>query len=127
LEGPITGVYGSQRIYNGVPKSPHYGVDVAAPTGTIVRAPAAGKVVLTHDDMFYSGGTLILDYGMRVNSSFLHLSKILVEQGDWVRPGDPMAEVGATDRVTGPHLDWRMNWREVRIDPQLLAPPMPKP
>ncbi|MFT5484378.1 MAG: murein DD-endopeptidase MepM/ murein hydrolase activator NlpD [Halieaceae bacterium] len=124
LQGPITGVYGSQRVYNGVPKSPHYGVDVAAPTGTVVRAPAAGKVVLTHDDMFFSGGTLIIDHGMRVSSSFLHLSKILVQNGDWVSPGDPIAEVGATGRVTGPHLDWRMNWRNSRVDPQLLVAPM---
>lgn len=125
LKGPITGVYGSQRVYNGTPKAPHYGVDVAAPTGTPAYAPAAGKIVLTHDNMFYSGGTVIIDHGLGVNSSFLHLSKILVKEGDWVEAGDLVAEVGATGRVTGPHLDWRMSWRNRRIDPQFLVPPMP--
>ncbi len=125
IEGPITGVYGSQRVYNGVPGRPHYGVDVAAPVGAPVRAPAAGKVVLAHSNMFYSGGTLILDHGHGLSSSFLHLSKIHVKPGDEVQGGELIAEVGATGRATGPHLDWRMNWRGHRVDPQLLVPPMP--
>jgi len=125
IEGPITGVYGSQRIYNGVPKSPHYGVDYAAPTGTIVRAPAAGVITMAEIDLFYSGGTLIMDHGHRLTSSFLHLSAILVEVGERVERGDPIARVGATGRATGPHLDWRMNWREVRIDPQLVLKALP--
>jgi murein DD-endopeptidase MepM/ murein hydrolase activator NlpD len=75
--------------------------------------------------MFYSGGTLILDHGHQLSSSFLHLHKILVNEGDRVKQGDPIAEVGATGRVTGAHLDWRMNLRKARIDPQLLVPPMP--
>lgn len=124
LLGPITGVYGSQRYYNGQPRRPHYGVDVAAPTGTIVRAPASGKVTLTHDNMYFSGGTLIVDHGHGLSSSFIHLSKILVVDGQEVSQGDAIAEVGATGRVTGPHLDWRMNWRDQRVDPASLVPSM---
>ncbi len=120
VRGPISGVYGSQRIYNGVPGTPHYGLDIAVPTGTPVVAPAAGRIILVNDDMFYSGGTIMLDHGHGVSSSFLHLSKTLVEVGDWVEQGDLIAEVGATGRVTGPHLDWRMNWGDSRIDPELL-------
>ena len=127
LIGPISGVYGSQRIYNGVPKRPHYGVDVAKPTGTRVVAPAGGVVRLAHPDMFFSGGTLIIDHGQGLSSSFLHLSKILVEPGQTVAAGDEVAEVGATGRATGPHLDWRMNWFNKRVDPTLLVGPMPKP
>lgn len=126
LKGPITGVYGSQRVYNGTPKSPHYGVDIAATTGTPAYAPAPGKVVLAHSDLFYSGGTVIIDHGLGVNSSFLHLSKVLVKEGDWLKTGDLVAEVGATGRATGPHLDWRMSWRNRRIDPQFLVEPMPQ-
>jgi murein DD-endopeptidase MepM/ murein hydrolase activator NlpD len=124
--GPISGVYGSQRILNGEPRRPHFGVDVAAPVGPPVRAPAPGIVTLTVPDMFFSGGTLIIDHGHRLSSSFLHLSKIHVEVGDRVEKGDLIAEVGATGRVTGAHLDWRMNLRDRRIDPQLLVPPMPE-
>lgn len=126
LAGPISGVYGSQRVYNGTPGRPHYGVDVAAPTGTPVAAPAAGVVVLAEPDLFYSGGTLIIDHGSQVSSSFLHLSKVLVPVGTRVQAGDLVGEVGATGRASGPHLDWRMNWRERRVDPQLLVPPMPQ-
>lgn len=122
--GPITGVYGSQRVLNGEPRRPHFGVDVAAPVGTLVRAPAAGLVTLAVPDMFFSGGTLIIDHGHKLTSSFLHLNKLLVREGDYVRQGDVIAEVGATGRVTGAHLDWRMNLRDRRIDPQLLVPPM---
>ena len=124
LEGPVSGVYGSQRVYNGTPGRPHYGVDVAMPTGTPVAAPAPGVVVLAEPDLFYSGGTLIIDHGSQVNSSFLHLSKVLVEVGTRVQAGDLVGEVGSTGRATGAHLDWRMNWRERRVDPQLLVPPM---
>jgi hypothetical protein len=126
-QGRISGVYGSQRYYNGTAGNPHYGVDVSVPTGTPVYAPAAGIVTLAEPDLFFSGGTIILDHGFRFSSSFLHLSKVLVEVGQEVQVGDLIGEVGATGRATGPHLDWRMNWRSHRIDPQLLAPPMPKP
>lgn len=125
LIGPVTGVYGSQRVYNGEPRRPHYGVDVAAPTGTVVRAPAAGVVTLVHKDMFFSGGTLIVDHGHGISSSFIHLSKILVEEGQEITQGQEIAEVGATGRATGPHLDWRMNWFNQRLDPALVVGPMP--
>jgi murein DD-endopeptidase MepM/ murein hydrolase activator NlpD len=125
--GPISGVYGSQRYYNGSAGNPHYGVDMAVPTGTPVKAPAAGVVTLAEPDLFFSGGTVILDHGFSFSSSFLHMSKILVEVGQEVAVGDVIGEVGATGRATGAHLDWRMSWRNDRIDPQLLAPPMPKP
>ncbi len=127
LEGPITGVYGSQRYYNGEPRRPHFGVDVAAPTGTVVVAPVDGVVTLVHDNMFFSGGTLIVDHGHGLSSSFIHLSKILVAEGAVVKQGQPIAEVGATGRVTGPHLDWRMNWYDQRVDPQTLVPEMSHP
>jgi murein DD-endopeptidase MepM/ murein hydrolase activator NlpD len=127
VQGPISGVYGSQRYYNGEPRSPHYGVDVAVPTGTPVLAPAAGVITLAEPDLFYSGGTVILDHGFGLSSSFLHMSKVSVETGQEVSAGEPIGEVGATGRATGPHLDWRMSWRRQRVDPQLLAPPMPKP
>ena len=125
LEGTITGVYGSQRFYNGVPKSPHYGLDYAAPTGTIVKAPAAGIVRMAHDDLFYSGGTLIIDHGHGLSSSFLHLSEILVEEGKRVQSGEPIARVGSTGRATGAHLDWRMNWLNQRVDPALVLESFP--
>lgn len=124
LLGRISGVYGSQRYYNGQPRRPHFGVDVAAPTGTLVQAPADGVTTLAYDDMFFSGGTLIIDHGHGLSSSFLHLSKILVKEGERVTQGQPIAEVGATGRVTGPHLDWRMNWYDQRVDPQTLVPQM---
>jgi murein DD-endopeptidase MepM/ murein hydrolase activator NlpD len=131
LDGPITGVYGSQRIYNGVPKNPHFGLDIAAPTGALVRAPAPGVVRLAQPDLYFSGGTLIVDHGQGLTSSFIHLSAILVKEGDELARGDPIARVGATGRATGPHLDWRMNWFDVRLDPALAlqyfppAPPAP--
>lgn len=126
LAGPITGVFGSQRVYNGVPGRPHYGVDVAAKVGTPLTTPAAGVVTLAHHDLFYSGGTLIIDHGYGLSSTLMHLSKVLVTVGDEVKPGDIVAEVGATGRATGPHLDWRMNWNSARIDPQLLVAPIKK-
>ena len=123
-KGRISGVYGSQRILNGKPRRPHYGVDVAAPVGTPVHAPADGIVTLASKNMFFSGGTLIVDHGHGLSSSFLHLSAILVKEGQRVRQGDPIAKIGATGRATGPHLDWRMNLGRDRLDPQLLVGPM---
>lgn len=116
--GRISGVYGSQRFYNGNPGNPHLGVDIAAPTGSPVIAPAAGVVTLVHQDMFYSGGTLVLDHGMGLSSTFIHLERVLVEKGQRVGQGDLIAEIGATGRATGPHLDWRLNWYQERLDPQ---------
>lgn len=124
VEGPISGVYGSQRVYNGKPGSPHYGVDIAVPTGTAVYAPAAGQVTLAEADLFYSGGTVILDHGYGLSSSFLHMSAVTAKVGDELAQGDKIGEVGATGRATGPHLDWRMSWQDRRVDPQRLVPPM---
>ncbi len=122
-KGRLSGFYGSQRVLNGDPKRPHFGVDVAAPTGTEVVAPADGVVRLAHPDMFYSGGTIIIDHGFGVNSTFLHLSSVDVEVGEPVKQGDFIGRIGATGRATGPHLDWRINWLSHRLDPQLLVPP----
>jgi len=119
--GRISGVYGSQRVLNGKPGRPHYGVDIAAPTGAEVRAPANGLVTLTHPDMYYSGGTVIIDHGQGLSSTFMHLSEVLVEAGAQVRQGDLIARVGSTGRASGPHLDWRMNWLDRRVDPQRLV------
>jgi murein DD-endopeptidase MepM/ murein hydrolase activator NlpD len=117
LTGRISGVYGSQRVYNGKPGRPHYGVDVARPTGTVVVAPADGVVTLVQGDNYYSGGTLILDHGYGVSSTMIHLSEVLVEKGQAVKQGEPVAKVGASGRATGPHLDWRLNWFEEKLDP----------
>lgn len=125
VTGRISGVYGSQRILNGEPRRPHYGVDIAAAAGTPVRAPADGVVTLAHPNMYFSGGTLIVDHGHGLSSSFLHLKDILVKEGQQVRQGDTIATVGATGRATGAHLDWRMNWFTERVDPTFLVPPMP--
>ncbi len=124
--GPITGVYGSQRILNGEKRRPHFGIDVAGPVGQPVYAPADGLVTLFVPDMYYSGGTLIVDHGHGVSSTFLHLHKAHVKAGDSVKQGQLIAEIGGTGRVTGPHLDWRMNWHEKRVDPELLVGPMPQ-
>lgn len=127
-KGRISGVYGSQRILNGEPRQPHFGVDVAAPTGTPVHAPAAGKIRLAELDLYYSGGTIILDHGHGLSSSFLHMSRVDVVVGQQVAQGEVIGAIGATGRVTGAHLDWRMNWFEQRLDPALLvAAQVPKP
>lgn len=122
LFGRITGVYGSQRIYNGTPGNPHWGVDVAAPTGTPVYAPASGKITLAEPDLYFSGGTIVLDHGGGLTSSFLHLSALKVSNGQIVKQGDVIALVGSTGRSTGPHLDWRMNLNGVRVDAALWVP-----
>jgi murein DD-endopeptidase MepM/ murein hydrolase activator NlpD len=125
VTGPISGVYGSQRILNGQKKRPHYGVDVARPTGTPVVAPAAGIITVAEPDMFYSGGTLVIDHGHQLTSALLHLSELSVQVGDRVHQGQLIGRVGASGRTTGPHLDWRMKLRQHQVDPQLLVPPMP--
>lgn len=119
-KGPVTGVYGSQRIYNGVPKRPHFGLDIAGPIGTPVYAPAGGQVTLVHNDMYYSGGTLVIDHGLGISSTFIHLNKIHVSENQEVKAGQLIADMGASGRVTGPHLDWRVNWFDERLDPALL-------
>ncbi len=123
-KGRISGVYGSQRILNGEPRRPHFGLDIAAPQGTDVYAPADGLITMTHPDMYFSGGTIILDHGQGLSSTFLHLSEILVDTGTFVKQGDLIARIGSTGRASGPHLDWRMNWLDRRVNPQLLLGPM---
>jgi murein DD-endopeptidase MepM/ murein hydrolase activator NlpD len=122
--GPISGVYGSQRILNGEPRAPHFGVDIAAPAGTPVVATADGTVALAHD-MLLSGKTLIVDHGYGLSSVYYHLSEIAVAAGDRVSKGQVIGKVGATGRATGPHLHWGMNLFDIRLDPALLVPPMP--
>jgi murein DD-endopeptidase MepM/ murein hydrolase activator NlpD len=125
-EGRISGVYGSQRIYNGVDKgSAHLGVDVAAPKGASVVAPAGGVVKLAAPDFLLEGGLLMIDHGFGIYSSFLHLSRIDVKPGDEVKQGQKIAAVGGTGRATGPHLHWNLNWGTERLDVQLLMPPRP--
>ena len=113
----ITGVYGSQRILNGIPKWPHYGLDFAAPKGTKIKAMLDGVVTLVESDLFYTGGTLIFDHGHGVSTLYMHLEKILVEKGQTVKQGDIIGTVGATGRATGAHLDVRLNWFDIRLDP----------
>lgn len=120
LQGRISGRFGNQRVYNGTPKSPHSGMDIAAPNGTPVKAPAAGVVTFAGPDLYLTGGTLLLDHGHGVSSNFLHLSRIDVKVGDHVEQGQVIGKVGATGRATGPHLHWGMNWFDVRIDPLLV-------
>lgn len=119
-QGRISGVYGSQRVFNGTPKRPHFGLDIANATGTEIYAPLGGKVVLSEADMYYSGGTMIIDHGMGLTSTYIHMSALHVQQGDEVKVGQVIGEIGATGRVTGPHLDWRFNWGSTRLDPALL-------
>ncbi|HIC81868.1 MAG TPA: M23 family metallopeptidase [Kiloniellaceae bacterium] len=125
--GIVSGVYGSQRVLNGEPRRPHFGIDIAAPQGTPVVAPADGVVTLVHPDMYFTGVTLFLDHGHGLSSAFLHLERVTVEEGQRVKQGEQIATVGSTGRSTGPHLDWRINWFTERLDPALLVPPMPKP
>lgn len=120
VEGRISGRFGRARSYNGQPGSPHSGMDIAAPTGTPVKAPAAGIVTFAAPDLYLTGGTLLLDHGHGVSSNFLHLSRIDARVGDRIEQGQVIGAVGATGRATGPHLHWGMNWLDVRIDPQLV-------
>ena len=120
LQGRVSGRFGNQRVYNGKPGSPHSGMDIAAPTGTAVRAPAAGVVTFAAPDLYLTGGTVLLDHGFGISSNFLHLSRIDVKVGDRIAQGQTIGAVGATGRATGPHLHWGMNWFDVRIDPLLV-------
>jgi murein DD-endopeptidase MepM/ murein hydrolase activator NlpD len=126
VTGPISGVYGSQRVLNGEPRAPHLGVDIAAPAGTPIHADSAGTVTLAEHDLYFTGGTVIIDHGYGLSSIYQHMSRLDVTVGQHVEQGDAVGAVGATGRVTGPHLHWGMNWYDVAIDPQLLVGPMPK-
>jgi murein DD-endopeptidase MepM/ murein hydrolase activator NlpD len=124
-KGPISGVYGSQRSYNGQPGSPHMGVDVAAPKGAPVIAPAGGVIKLAAPDFLLEGGLIILDHGFGIYSTFLHLSRLDVTPGQEVKQGQVLGAVGATGRATGPHLHWNLNWNSEKLDVQLLMPLRP--
>jgi murein DD-endopeptidase MepM/ murein hydrolase activator NlpD len=113
----ITGVYGSQRILNGKPKWPHYGLDFAADEGTKINAMLDGVVTLAETDLFYTGGTLIFDHGHGISTLYMHMEKILVKKGQKVKQGDIIGAVGSTGRATGAHLDVRLNWFQIRLDP----------
>ena len=113
----VTGVYGSQRILNGKPKWPHYGLDFAQKEGTPVKAMLDGTVTLAEPDLYYTGGTLIFDHGHGISTLYMHMQKILVDKGQKVKQGDVIGTVGSTGRATGPHLDIRLNWFDTRLDP----------
>jgi murein DD-endopeptidase MepM/ murein hydrolase activator NlpD len=122
VKGPVTGVYGSRRILNGVEKRPHYGVDIAVGTGTPIKAPVGAIVAMADPDLYFTGGTVILDHGHGVSTSYLHMSRIDVKVGDRVEKGATIGAVGATGRATGPHLCWRLNWFADRLDAALVVP-----
>ena len=119
-EGRVTGIYGSQRILNGQPRQPHYGIDIAAPRGTPVKAPAGGQITMV-SDLYFSGWTIIMTHGMGLNSAFLHLDDVSVSVGQDIKRGEVIGTVGSTGRSTGPHLDWRLDWQGRRLDPELVS------
>lgn len=119
-KGRISGVYGSQRVLNGQPKRPHFGLDIANKVGTPVISPADGVVTLAEKDLFYSGGTIIIDHGYGITTTYLHLESLNVKVGQEIKQNDVIGTIGATGRATGPHLDWRLNWFKTRLDPALL-------
>lgn len=117
----VTSRWGARRILNGTPARPHYGIDLAAPQGTVVRAPAAGRVALAQPGMHFEGGLVLLDHGQGLITAYLHQSRLDVTAGQTVARGDSLGRVGMTGRATGPHLCWRMKWRDRNIDPSLLV------
>tara|TARA_Y100000590_G_scaffold468597_1_gene651976 strand:+ start:2480 stop:3277 length:798 start_codon:yes stop_codon:yes gene_type:complete len=120
VEGIISGVYGSQRILNGKPKWPHYGIDIAAKKGTKIKSSAEGIVTMAEDDLYYTGGTIIMDHGHGISTIYSHLEKIFVQVGEKINQGDIIGTVGSTGRSTGPHLDFRINWFQTRLDPMTV-------
>lgn len=122
VKGPVTGVYGSQRILNGVPKRPHFGLDIAAGEGKPLAATLGAIVSMAEPDLYFTGGTVILDHGHGISTSYLHMSRIDVKVGDRLSKGDVFGAVGKTGRATGPHLCWRLNWFQERLDPALVVP-----
>lgn len=123
--GIISGVYGSQRVLNGKPKQPHFGVDIAQPEGTPIKAPVSAIVSVAEPAMYYTGGTVLLDHGHGISTSYLHMSRLDIKVGDEVKQGQVIGAIGKTGRATGPHLCWRLNWFQERLDAQLAAGPMP--
>ncbi len=125
VQGRVSGVYGSQRVLNGEARAPHLGVDIAAPKGSLVVASADGVVSLAYNGMFFSGNVMVIDHGLGLGTIYAHLERLLVKEGQKVEQGQPIGTVGATGRVTGPHLHWGVNLFRVGLDPALLVPPMP--
>lgn len=125
VKGRISGVYGSQRILNGEPRQPHFGVDIARGEGEPIHAPQKGVVRLAEHDMYFTGGTTVLDHGHGITTSYLHQSRLDVSVNDVVEAGQVIGLIGKTGRATGPHLCWRMNWFQERLDAELAAGPMP--
>ena len=121
VNGRISGVFGSQRILNGKPRRPHLGLDIAALEGTHVKAPADGKVTLTHPGMFFNGKTIILDHGLSLSSIYVHLSEVSIATGEAVKKGQVIGKIGKTGRATGPHVHWGVRWEGVDLDPLLLV------
>ena len=117
VTGIISGVYGSQRILNGKPRWPHYGIDIAAKQGTMIKSSGSGVVTMAEDDLYYTGGTIIMDHGHGISTIYSHLENVLVSIGDQINQGDVIGTVGSTGRSTGPHLDFRINWFQTRLDP----------
>ena len=117
VKGIISGVYGSQRILNGKPKWPHYGIDIAAKKGTKIKSSATGVVTMAESDLYYTGGTIIMDHGHGISTIYSHLETLNVKVGDEILQGDVIGTVGSTGRSTGPHLDFRVNWFQTRLDP----------
>jgi murein DD-endopeptidase MepM/ murein hydrolase activator NlpD len=120
VEGIISGVYGSQRILNGKPKWPHYGIDIAAKQGTMIKSSGTGVVTMAEDDLYYTGGTVIMDHGHGISTIYSHLENVLVSVGNKINQGDIIGTVGSTGRSTGPHLDFRINWFQTRLDPMSI-------
>ena len=120
VEGIISGVYGSQRILNGKPRWPHYGIDIAANKGTMIKSSGSGVVTMAEDDLYYTGGTIIMDHGHGISTIYSHLETVLVSVGDKINKGDLIGTVGSTGRSTGPHLDFRVNWFQTRLDPMSI-------
>ncbi|MEE2955842.1 MAG: M23 family metallopeptidase [Pseudomonadota bacterium] len=126
VRGKITGVYGSQRILNGKPRAPHYGVDISAPKGSPVAAAADGVVGMTHLGMFFTGKTIHIDHGLGIGTVYAHLDKINVKLGSFVKKGEVIGKVGKTGRATGPHLHWGLSWKDIRLDPTSVLGKLPK-
>lgn len=125
VTGRISGLFGSQRILNGVEKRPHSGTDVARPTGTPIKAPADGIIRLAESDMYFEGGLVFIDHGQNLETAIMHMSRIDVTPGQRVNQGDVIGAIGATGRATGPHMHWSLKWQNRLLDPQLITGPMP--
>ena len=117
VTGRVTGIYGSRRILNGKERQPHYGIDIAAKQGTMIKSSGSGVVTMAEDDLYYTGGTIIMDHGHGISTIYSHLETVMVSVGDKINQGDIIGTVGSTGRSTGPHLDFRVNWFQTRLDP----------